>query len=281
MTSASELFNNRRYRFGRNPIELEAIDSSSSLDRFSHHNRRHNNHNSRRHRHDLDGCDPLRRSANQINRPSFLGRESVRLDQGSSSSGGQSVPGNVNVENFTRTLGSERFSRSDRLPGAVLLARERLLERLRGVSSLGHRRSNRVLSGIPEDDFTLHDNIRDSEDWHSPAGVNPSTSSYNLVDPYLALQETKNRPPGLTQDALDRLHIEVFTNAEKGIDGAISRASQECSICLESFLEGAELVCLPCGHRFHSCCLNPWVRTCGDCPYCRAGIIVTNYRAIK
>lgn len=66
-------------------------------------------------------------------------RESFGPDQGSSSGGSQSVPHNVNIENLTGTQGPERFSRNDRLPGSVLLARERLLERLRSVSLLGHR----------------------------------------------------------------------------------------------------------------------------------------------
>jgi hypothetical protein len=29
---------------------------------------------------------------------------------------------------------------------------------------------------------------------------------------------------------------------------------------------------LRCGHRFHSTCLEPWVRKCADCPYCRTNI---------
>ncbi|XP_022897751.1 E3 ubiquitin-protein ligase RNF181-like [Olea europaea var. sylvestris] len=56
---------------------------------------------------------------------------------------------------------------------------------------------------------------------------------------------------------------------------AMSKSSMECSICLESFCEGDELICLPCGHRFHLCCLDPWIRTCGDCPCCRRRVNVT------
>lgn len=113
------------------------------------------------------------------------------------------------------------------------------------------------------------------------SGLNQSTRSNSDMGSFLASEATKYRPPGLTQDDLDQLHIEVFTTTEKGDEENISRASLECSICLENFLEGAALVCLPCGHKYHQCCLYPWVRACGDCPYCRAAITVTDYKAVE
>lgn len=58
-------------------------------------------------------------------------RDIVRLEEGSR----QSSSGNIiNLDNSGGIPNSHRFSGNDRLPGAVLLARERLLERLRGVS---------------------------------------------------------------------------------------------------------------------------------------------------
>lgn len=67
MTSASELFYNRRSRFGRNsdPFGLGSdFGSPPPPDRTSRRNRHHNSpsgsHN-RRDRLDPDGCDPLRR----------------------------------------------------------------------------------------------------------------------------------------------------------------------------------------------------------------------------
>ncbi|UNI23934.1 hypothetical protein JDV02_009724 [Purpureocillium takamizusanense] len=35
--------------------------------------------------------------------------------------------------------------------------------------------------------------------------------------------------------------------------------SGPCSICTESFLVGARLRKLPCGHRFHTDCVDPWL----------------------
>ncbi|KAL8096939.1 hypothetical protein AgCh_030136 [Apium graveolens] len=96
-----------------------------------------------------------------------------------------------------------------------------------------------------------HRNMRDIEEWRMLARLNPSTRSSFDIGSYIASESTKYRPPGLAQADLDHLHIEVFTTTEKGDEENISNASLECSFCLEIFLEGAELVCFPCGHKYH------------------------------
>uniref|UniRef100_A0A5B7AVI6 Putative E3 ubiquitin-protein ligase RLIM n=1 Tax=Davidia involucrata TaxID=16924 RepID=A0A5B7AVI6_DAVIN len=288
MTTVSEFFCNRRSRLSRNTVKL---GFDSSLDRNFHHshtNRRHhhhhnNNNNIRRDRHDLDGC-PLRRSPH-LRHPSHPENESVRIDQGSSQSASSSI---ISTENFSSIQNRLRSSGNDRLPGAALLARERLLERLRGVSLSGNWRSNRASSGIYRDDLTFHNDFRpvNTGDWETEISREwqaggTYTDSIIQTDRLLVPEGTSKRPPGLTKEALDCLHLEVFSNMENNDEGTISGASWECSICLESFLEGDELVHLPCGHRFHSCCLVPWIQNCGDCPCCRAGIIVTSYGSIN
>lgn len=66
-------------------------------------------------------------------------RDSVRSDQRGGSSSSQSITANVDLEVFTSIPSRERFVRSNRLPGDVLLARDRLLERLRGIQLTGRR----------------------------------------------------------------------------------------------------------------------------------------------
>ncbi|KAL2552359.1 RING/U-box superfamily protein [Forsythia ovata] len=250
MTSASELFYNRRSRFGRSsdPLQLGPdLDSPTLLDRNNrrHHNRHVNNHHHHnsggRDRLDTEGCNPLRRPSRQSrhspsNRPSHppQERESIWLDRGIH----HSSSGNVSSAN-------------SRLPGSVLLARERLLQRLRGVTLSGN---SLVDAGDWETEI--------SGDW--VAAIPSSTDSVT--------QQIGKRPPGLTQEALNCLQVDIFNDWDEGDKQA---ALRECSICLESFLVGDELICLPCGHRFHFCCLEPWLRTCGDCPYCRRDIVVT------
>ncbi|KAK4739934.1 hypothetical protein R3W88_003631 [Solanum pinnatisectum] len=280
MTSASELFFTRRSRYGRSDLEL---GSDLSTGRISHnhsvHNRRHHHHNhqptgnnnTRRDRLDVNDCEPLRRSPHRLRRlPPDL--DSVSLDSGNS----QAASGDTNraTNNDNRIRDRVGNSGSERLPGAVLLARERLLQRLRGVSISGNRQSYGVPTSSHRNNFTFEDDFRlaDASDWETDsslwlAGTTPS--------PDLIWVRANKRPPGLSQEAVELLHIGIYSNSDK----EEARAVLDCSICLDAFLEGDKLVCLPCGHRYHPYCLEPWVRTCGDCPYCRAAIHVTSCRA--
>lgn len=71
-------------------------------------------------------------------------RALVRPDQGSS----QFVPSNTIDSTISRITGRSSVNGNDRLPGAVLLARARLLERLRGVSLSENRLVLTVISGF-------------------------------------------------------------------------------------------------------------------------------------
>lgn len=266
------------------------IDPSSS-DRNFHLNytRRHHHQHSHNHsRHDLDACDPLRRSSH-LRHPchrlsSHTDRALVPLDQGTS----QFVPSNsTSIETLSNTS-RPRLTGNDRLPGTVLLARARLLERLRGVSLSGNRRSGRVSFGIYNREYTFGDDLRviDAGDWGTDIGPGwsargtPLTESTYQTERLQFVQESyKKKPPGLTPEDLDCLQVEVFSSLERGAEGEISRESWDCSICLESFKEGDKLICLPCEHKFHSACLDPWIRTCGDCPYCRRDIVVSSHKS--
>ncbi|XP_040938414.1 probable E3 ubiquitin-protein ligase RHY1A isoform X2 [Gossypium hirsutum] len=139
MTSASELFYTRRSRVAR-PDPDPGIDSS--IDR--NYNRRYHNH-----RHDLDGCQHLRLSPHVRHSTSrsysLSERASMQSDQGSSRF--VSING-VNAESVSSSNRQSLHS-NERLPEAVLLARARLLERLRGVSVS----ANRLMQGTREVKF--------------------------------------------------------------------------------------------------------------------------------
>ena len=46
----------------------------------------------------------------------------------------------------------------------------------------------------------------------------------------------------------------------------------DCSVCLEDFVVGDELMILPCHHNFHSTCAKEWLKSNHSCPLCRADI---------
>lgn len=48
--------------------------------------------------------------------------------------------------------------------------------------------------------------------------------------------------------------------------------AQSCGVCLDTFLDGANVVKLSCNHSYHSDCILPWLRTANTCPTCRAPV---------
>lgn len=64
--------------------------------------------------------------------------------------------------------------------------------------------------------------------------------------------------------------------ATEGIAAAAERSSSipvenaGCSICTEDFAVGEDLRVLPCDHRYHPACIDPWLlNVSGTCPLCR------------
>lgn len=258
MTSASKLFPTRRIHFGtrNNAVDDPEFDSSSvegSSYRRTTADRRHHHLNSHNNRQDLGGCNSPHR---HIHRHRLSEHDPDHLEHGISQPPSGSI---INSEDF-RSIRRWGTTENDRLPGVVLLARERLLERLRGV----HISENRSSSRIHHDDFSY-------------SGFLETNNNVLEVMPMSSM--TKMLPTGLSQHVLNLLSIQVFKNIEE--NNETSSASRECSICLEGFEDGDELINLPCMHRFHSCCLFPWVEVCGACPNCRKEIVVTSDKLVS
>ncbi|KAF6165261.1 hypothetical protein GIB67_030443 [Kingdonia uniflora] len=277
MTSASELFYNRRSR--RNELGFDSPSPSPSPS-FEHNHRRRYQPQHHYH-HQFRDCDPIRRSSSFIS-TRHLGNKrehkSAQVDFGTNEPGTGSSRTTASSSSRANRL---HFARNDQLPGAVLLARERLLERLRGVSLTGNRQTGGRLSEISWNEITDDDfGLADSEDWESEssrellAGGTPLTHSSTQNDLFSSAHDSTDnkKPAGLSQEEVNYLGREIFKLKEN---------PEECGICLEGFSDGDSLICLPCNHRFHSTCLNPWVQICGDCPYCRTGIVLHNHKTGK
>ncbi|XP_009335405.2 probable E3 ubiquitin-protein ligase RHY1A [Pyrus x bretschneideri] len=273
MPTVSELFYNRRSRYNRAATDpgFDSLPPPPSVDRSHNHNQSRRHHNS-------DGCDPLlRRTPPHFRHRSSLPlqqRAPVGLDQGRTHPGsGNGVAGS-----------SGGLSGNERLPGSVLLARERLLERLRGMppSETRRHRALHIYGGGLLHDDDLSPPVRDSDAeilTGRPASAYSSTNLGSQIESLHLLQESNKKPPGLSQEVFDCLNPEIFSSTEMGVEGLELGASQDCSICLESFMDGDKLICLPCEHRFHAACLSPWAHIRGDCPYCRKVIVVDSQTA--
>ncbi|KAJ1686991.1 hypothetical protein LUZ63_018381 [Rhynchospora breviuscula] len=253
MTSASELFSNWRSRAGR----LSGPDSGSDP------------HLSSPSVSDRDLLPVRRRRRVTPRRHAGVANRfhSVRDHISSSELVDGSSSGTTNSSSRHDRM---RFTRTERLPNTVLQARERVSERLRGVSLVGGRAS---VSWDETEDNVFR--VIDLRNRGSTRERRELLSNYNDINSELHESSffpdiifTNKRPPGLTKEEFDLLDLEAFK-----IEGEIDDASStDCSICLEKFCNGNEVVLLHCSHRFHPDCLEPWVKKCGDCPYCRTTI---------
>jgi hypothetical protein len=68
---------------------------------------------------------------------------------------------------------------------------------------------------------------------------------------------------GVPPSAIERLPT---YNMPKLKEGA---TLQQCSICLESRVEGELVRTLLCMHSYHAACLDPWLREHTKCPVCQ------------
>ncbi|KAI9700774.1 MAG: hypothetical protein M1836_002143 [Candelina mexicana] len=59
-------------------------------------------------------------------------------------------------------------------------------------------------------------------------------------------------------------------------EGETTAAKDEglgCSICTEDFVKGENIRLLPCNHKFHPVCIDPWLlNVSGTCPLCRVDL---------
>mmetsp|Transcript_766 Transcript_766/g.1124 ORF Transcript_766/g.1124 Transcript_766/m.1124 type:complete len:187 (+) Transcript_766:66-626(+) len=58
------------------------------------------------------------------------------------------------------------------------------------------------------------------------------------------------------------------------VHGIVSYECDGCAICWEEFGPGRELTLLPCGHVWHSNCLEKWIKCHTTCPGCRQDLNV-------
>lgn len=166
---------------------------------------------------------------------------------------------------------------------AAMEARDHLDERLSSAALLSHRHSNVGLPANFLDEFGLlfddDDSWSDDEIWE--IGVHDWLETLGFEESWqldlLSSSDQVSLSSGMSKADIIKLRKEVFvprgTSRDKHVgDRLYSLEQDDCSVCLEHFLPGQLLTCLPCKHRFHPDCLSPWLESHGQCPYCRAKV---------
>ena len=98
---------------------------------------------------------------------------------------------------------------------------------------------------------------------------NPSTADIEMNNPPNAEQPTREAKTTNNTDADHSDHTNTATGAAQH-DGTDEQGQLGCSICTEDFTKGEEVRVLPCNHKFHPDCVDPWLlNVSGTCPLCR------------
>ncbi|KAI5063662.1 hypothetical protein GOP47_0022209 [Adiantum capillus-veneris] len=157
---------------------------------------------------------------------------------------------------------------------AATEGRDRLDERLWSSAMQSHRpgfRANLLeefsLLFEDEEDPWSDDELLELgiEEWLAAVGLDEAVHS-----------DVQSAPEqGLSKALIRRLprvaYVPQVSREDRGV-GSISSDQEDCSVCLEHFVMGQQLICLPCKHRFHPNCLTPWLENHAKCPYCRAKV---------
>lgn len=110
---------------------------------------------------------------------------------------------------------------------------------------------------------------------------NTKPTDVELADHVGAAASTTERPatpmhspPTETQDSdANRSSMEGGIAAATNLGQSSSRDNLGCSICTEDFEDGQDQRLLPCDHRFHPECVDPWLlNVSGTCPLCRVDL---------
>uniref|UniRef100_A0A8C8SAK1 E3 ubiquitin-protein ligase ZNRF3 n=1 Tax=Pelusios castaneus TaxID=367368 RepID=A0A8C8SAK1_9SAUR len=102
-----------------------------------------------------------------------------------------------------------------------------------------------------------------------------------LIKIKLKQRRSQNSMNRLAVQALEKMETRKFKSKSQGhregscgaLDTLSSSSTSDCAICLEKYIDGEELRVIPCTHRFHKKCVDPWLLQHHTCPHCRHNII--------
>ncbi|KAI1418144.1 hypothetical protein F5Y13DRAFT_150656 [Hypoxylon sp. FL1857] len=98
----------------------------------------------------------------------------------------------------------------------------------------------------------------------SPAQHESTTSGVEQDGPF------PNAPAATTLNPTSEPPAATTSDESRANDRQMEDEHLGCSICTEDFTVGQDVRVLPCDHKFHPQCIDPWlVNVSGTCPLCR------------
>jgi Ring finger domain len=148
-------------------------------------------------------------------------------------------------------------------------AGQRCQSRVKGIARA-------ILEALPVVKFGDHPDepvkeISEGSDIEMNAGRTPALTSGDAAkDPS---KEVAEGDEAAKVESTDNTELAVEAHAHKSAqktDGTQEDGTLECPICTEDFGKGEEVRVLPCNHKFHPKCVDPWLlHVSGTCPLCR------------
>ncbi|CAA2983618.1 E3 ubiquitin- ligase RING1-like [Olea europaea subsp. europaea] len=94
--------------------------------------------------------------------------------------------------------------------------------------------------------------------------VNQATGSLTMIEGSLAVESFLSGMPRKEGPLpASKASIEAMPAVK------ITEPGSECPICLTEYELNGEVKEMPCKHKFHSDCIDKWLRVNGSCPVCR------------
>lgn len=152
----------------------------------------------------------------------------------------------------------ERYGPSPARPGRPKQSRAKGLARavLESIPIVRFSESDKDANATPQRDIEL---AVTGLDIHTPSTTVDASSLSPDPDAIFHSNRSTNTPATTTEGLLA---AQPTFQTRSG--------SLECSICLEEFVENEEIRVLPCNHKFHPVCIDPWLlNVSGTCPICR------------
>lgn len=83
-----------------------------------------------------------------------------------------------------------------------------------------------------------------------------------IADFLMARDENRYGPPPTSKKFLNKLPIKKMKKEDV-------KEENDCAVCKDKFIEGDNIIEIPCKHIFHPDCIKPWLEEHCSCPVCR------------